>query len=58
MTVFMCCRVLVGQPKICPSQISHRPFVTAVIDTDANRDNIKTLYSNLESTSAQIDVSA
>jgi hypothetical protein len=33
-------------------------FVIAEIDTEADRDNIKVLYSNLESTSAQIDVSA
>jgi hypothetical protein len=34
------------------------PFVTAAIDTEANRENIKALYSSLKTTSYQIDVSA
>jgi hypothetical protein len=33
-------------------------FVTAAIDTKADRENIKVLYSSLKSISAQIDVSA
>jgi hypothetical protein len=33
-------------------------FVIAAIDTKADWENIKALYSNLETTSAQNDVSA
>jgi hypothetical protein len=33
-------------------------FVTAVIDTEADRENIKALYSSLKTISDQIDVSA
>jgi hypothetical protein len=33
-------------------------FITVAIDTEADRENIKALYSSLKSTSAQIDVSA
>jgi hypothetical protein len=33
-------------------------FITAAIDTEADRENIKMLYPCLKSTSAQIDVSA
>jgi hypothetical protein len=35
-----------------------RQFVTTAIDTEADRENIKVLYTILKSTSAQIDVSA
>jgi hypothetical protein len=35
-----------------------RWFVTTAIDTEADRENIKALYTILKSTSAQIDVSA
>jgi hypothetical protein len=54
MTVFMCCGVPVAQPKFHPDWILHRP----VCNTEANQENIKALYSNLESTSAQIKESA
>jgi hypothetical protein len=33
-------------------------FVTAAVDTEADRENIKALYSNLKTTSDEIDVSA
>jgi hypothetical protein len=33
-------------------------FVTATVDTEADQENIKALYSNLKTTSAQIDASA
>jgi hypothetical protein len=33
-------------------------LVTAAVDTEADWENINALYSNLESTSAQIDISA
>jgi hypothetical protein len=33
-------------------------IITAVVDTDADRENIKALYSSLQTTSAQIDVIA
>jgi hypothetical protein len=32
-------------------------FVTAAVDTEADRENIKALYSSLKTTSNQIDVS-
>jgi hypothetical protein len=32
-------------------------FVTVVVNTKADRENIKVLYSDLESTSARINVS-
>jgi hypothetical protein len=35
-----------------------RRFVTMAVDTEADRENIKALYSNLKTTLAQIDVSA
>jgi hypothetical protein len=33
-------------------------FVTATVDTEVDRDNIKVPYSNLKTTSKLIDVSA
>jgi hypothetical protein len=33
-------------------------FITVAVDTEADRENIKALYSSLKTTSAQIDVSA
>jgi hypothetical protein len=33
-------------------------FVTVAVDTEADRENVKVLYSSLKTTSAQIDVSA
>jgi hypothetical protein len=33
-------------------------FITTAVDTEADQENIKALYSSLMSTSTQIDVSA
>jgi hypothetical protein len=46
-----------GQFRLYPSRILRR-FITAVVDTEADRENIKALYSRLKTTSDQIDVSA
>jgi hypothetical protein len=43
----------VRQPRIYPGRIPGR-----AVDTEADQENIKVLYANLKTTSAQIDVSA
>jgi hypothetical protein len=45
-------------PKFIQVRFHIRRFVTAAINTKADRENIKVLYVSLKSTSAQMDVSA
>jgi hypothetical protein len=45
-------------PKFIQDGFHIGQFITVVVDTEANRENVKALYSSLKTTSAQIDVSA
>jgi hypothetical protein len=45
-------------PEFIQARFHIEWFITTAIDTEADRDNIKALYSCLKSTLAQIDVSA
>jgi hypothetical protein len=45
-------------PEFIQSRFQIGWFVTAAVDTEADRENIKALYFSLKTTSAQIDVSA
>jgi hypothetical protein len=45
-------------PNFIQAEFHVGRFVTTTVDTEANQDNIKALYSNLKTTSDQIDVSA
>jgi hypothetical protein len=45
-------------PEFIQAGFHIRRFITAVVDTEADRENIKALYSSLKSTLVQIDVSA
>jgi hypothetical protein len=59
MAALMGCRVSMGQPRVFAEARFHiGRFVTAAVDTEADRENIKALYSSLKSTSAPIDVGA
>jgi hypothetical protein len=46
-----------GNPEFNQAGFHIGLFITAVVDTEADWKNIKVLYSDLESTSARIDVS-
>jgi hypothetical protein len=45
-------------PEFIQARFHIRQFVTTVIDTEDDRENVKALYSSLKTTSAQIDVIA
>jgi hypothetical protein len=45
-------------PEFIQARFHIERFITAVVDTEADRENIKALSSCLKSTLAQIDVSA
>jgi hypothetical protein len=45
-------------PEFIQAEFHNGQSVTVVVDTEADRENIKALYASLTTTSAQIDVSA
>jgi hypothetical protein len=45
-------------PEFIQAEFHIGLLVTAALDTEVDRKNIKALYSSLKSTSSQIDVSA